>query len=122
MSLFELCYPLLRKTFVGGIIAPRMQIIAVEEVHRDIGVFHFVIDVCPVVDRDEAAKSFQIDDICEISQLELKAGVGTVTQLVRFVAIQIEQLDDNAGVLGTENRGFSGLLEYLREAEPAESR
>ena len=120
---FEFGNPFVRKAFVGGIIAPGLHVVTVEEFHGDVGILLFINDVGAVVDRDEAAEGLEVYDVLEVSEFERKAGVGTESNFVGAiaVAVEVENLDDDVWVVGVVDGGFGGLLEDLRKTDPAQA-
>ena len=120
----EIGDPFGREAFVGGVVAPGLEIFAVEKLHGDVSVFAFVIDVCAEIDGDEPAERFVINDVLEVGEFQAEAGVRAVGDFVGAVAVafEVEEFDDDVWVIGAIDGRFRGLLEDLGQFDATEAR
>lgn len=119
----ELIEPGFGETFVGGGVAPGLEVFAVEKFHGDVGVFLVVVNVAAVVSGNESAEGFVVDDVFEVGEFEAEAGVGAVGDFVRAIAVagEVEKLDDNIRVVSEVNSRLGGLLEDFGEGDATET-
>ena len=118
---FEVEFPIAFITIGGGVVAPGLEILAVEELHENEGEFAGVIDIGTVERGEEGAEVVEVLDIFEVGEFEGEAHVGAVGDLVGLGAIEVKDLGDDSWAGGSVDGGFWTLFERSGEPEFAQA-